>query len=191
MTVAESCKIANLLRQDALRWQALGLVEVLALPEGCIGAGFVRNLVWDHFHGRRSDCRDADIDVLYFDRTHAGADRDADLEAGLRARAPQFRWSVSNQARMHRRNGDAPYTSVEDAMRHWPETATAVAALRAGTACRILAPFGVDDLMGMILRPTSASPHKLHAFNARLDSKGWRCRWPDVRLACPPAPPSP
>ncbi|WP_209424565.1 nucleotidyltransferase family protein [Pararhodobacter sp. SW119] len=185
MAADESPAIVRLLRQDALRWEVLGHVADMDLPEGCVGAGFVRNLVWDHFHERRSDCRVEDIDVLYFDRSRTGAEEDAELEEALRHRAPDFKWSVRNQARMHLRNGDDPYGSVEDAMRYWPETATAVAARRVGADCILIAPFGTEDLMRMILRPTSDAAHKLAAFDARQHDRKWRQRWPDMRVAAP------
>lgn len=171
-----------LLRADPLRWQALGLVADLALPQGCIGAGFVRNLVWDHLHGHQSDCRAEDVDVLWFDPARATPDHDAALEHRLGAAAPGLRWSVRNQARMHLRNGDAPYTSVIDAMRAWPETATALAAARDGAGCQILAPFGLEDLVAMRLRPTSAAPGKRAAFQDRLRSRRWAARWPLVQI---------
>lgn len=37
---------------------------------------------------------------------------------------------LRNQEQMHIRNGDQPYSSALDAMRYWPETATAVATRR-------------------------------------------------------------
>ncbi len=187
-TVTGADRIITLLRQDPTRWQALRLVAALDLPQGCIGAGFLRNLVWDHLHGRPSDCRDADIDVLFHAPDNADPAYDAGIAAKLRARAPDLRWSVRNQARMHLRNGDAPYPSVEDAMRFWPETATAVAARRCGDACALIAPFGLADLYGLILRPTSAAPRKRAVFHARVAAKGWRARWPRVRVVDAHAP---
>ena len=174
--------IVALLRADDRRWQALGLVERLALPQGCIGAGFIRNLVWDQLHGRLSDCRDEDVDVLWFDPARATPDHDAALEDRLRAAAPDLRWSVRNQARMHLRNCDPPYPSVAGAMRAWPETATAIAAAREGASCHIIAPFGLADLGQLSLRPTSPAPAKRAAFADRLHSRGWRDRWPMVRV---------
>ena len=140
------------------------MVEALGLPQGCIGAGFVRNLVWDHLHGRARDCRHEDIDVLFYDQSITDAAYDAEIEATLRKSAPDLNWSVKNQARMHLRNHDAPYVSVADAMRFWPETATAVAARRLGNECIVIAPFGLFDQDRLILRPTSAAPHKIAAF---------------------------
>lgn len=183
MPPMDSTRITTLLKRDPLRWHVMGLVEALGLPQGCIGAGFVRNLVWDHLHGQCSDCRDEDIDVLFHDPAKTDAAYDAEIEADLRQRAPDFAWSVKNQARMHLRNGDAPYASVEDAMRFWPETATAIACLRRDDECSMIAPFGTGDLIHLILRPTSTAAHKLAAFDARLDTKGWQTRWPLVQIA--------
>jgi hypothetical protein len=53
-------------------------------------------------------------------------------------------------ARMHERNGDAPYRNTEDAIRCWPETAR-----------KVISPHGTDDLVGMIVRPSPAFLNKL------------------------------
>ncbi len=182
MSAADTYHITNLLKRDHIRWHALGLVEALDLPQGCIGAGFVRNLVWDNFHGDARDCRKEDLDVLFYDKSIIDAAYDAEIEAILRENAPDLSWSVRNQARMHLRNNDVAYTSVEDAMRFWPETATAVAAMRSGNDCIIIAPFGLSDLDRLILRPTSAVPHKITSFHARIEAKNWRTKWPRVKV---------
>ncbi|KGB52690.1 hypothetical protein FG91_03437 [Sphingopyxis sp. LC81] len=101
----------------------------------------------------------------------------------LRLAEPSFAWSVKNQARMHIRNGDTPYSSSVDAMRYWPETATAIAARRQGLeGFEIAAPLGLDDLMNLVLRP---SPHfsgeKRAIFEDRSQTKGWFTTWPLLR----------
>ena len=169
-----------LIGADGRRWAALEAVAALDLPQGCIGAGFVRNLVWDHLHDRRSDAGAEDVDVLWFSSAETDPGADAALEARLRAAAPGLDWSVRNQARMHLRNGDAPYASVEDAMRFWPETATAVALRWEGARLRAWAPFGFADLMGLVLRPASDAPQKRAAFAQRVAAKGWPERWPKL-----------
>ena len=86
---------------------------------------------------------------------------------------------------MHARNGDAPYHSATEAMLHWPETATAVAARRHGLdGCDIAAPFGLDDLLNLILRPTPRfSREKRSVYEDRLQTKGWTVSWPLLREA--------
>jgi hypothetical protein len=99
--------------------------------------------------------------------------------------APSIGWSVKNQAWMHSRNGDAPYTSATDAMRYWPDTATAVAVRRNGPdACEVAAPFGLDDLLNLILRPTPRFlGEKRGIYEDRLRTKGWTASWPLLREA--------
>ncbi len=97
---------------------------------------------------------------------------------------PSMKWSVKNQMRMHARNGDAPYRSVEDAIARWPETATAVALRLNGQAIDIVAPHGLDDLFSMIVRPTPAfTGQKFPIFQERLRAKGWLKRWPRLSIA--------
>lgn len=121
-----------ILRADPLRWWLLELVSHLDLPDCWIAAGFIRNAVWDALHGRSPQPPLSDVDVIWFDPDRIEESHDRKIEKVLRAAAPSIDWSVKNQARMHSRNSDSPYRSATDAMRYWPETATAVAARRRG-----------------------------------------------------------
>ncbi|MCC2975660.1 nucleotidyltransferase family protein [Sphingomonas sp. PL-96] len=168
-------KVIAVMRADPLRWHLLGVVSALDLPDGWIGAGFVRNAIWDHLHGRPPSAPTGDVDVIWHDPFCVDAAKDRKLEAVLHVVEPAIPWSVKNQARMHGRNADEPYSSVTEAMRYWPETATAVAVRRVGKDdCEVAAPMGLGDLMQLVLRPT---PHfagkKRHIYEGRVRSKGW------------------
>ena len=171
--------VASLLRDDPHRWPVLNLVRVV-VPDGFIAAGCIRNAVWDHRHDRSASRPTTDIDVIWHDARLADPCEDRRREAALRDLAPNVRWSVRNQARMHVRNGDPPYGSVADAMRFWPETATAVAARRgASGGCEIVAPFGLDDLLDLVLRPGPAfAGARRSRFDARVREKRWLEHWP-------------
>lgn len=142
------------------------------VPDGWLAAGAIRNPVWDHLHGGRTALNDSD--VIRF-RPDANACDDARLETALCARLPGVAWSVRNQARMHERNGHPPYRDCADAMRHWPETATAIAARLGGETIELLAPLGVDDLLALTIRRAPAADPAVYA--ARLRSKNWQHRW--------------
>ncbi|WBV42455.1 nucleotidyltransferase family protein [Pseudoroseomonas cervicalis] len=189
--------LRRLLADDPAFRAPLQALHRLGLPDAWIGAGFVRNAVWDALHGRTPLPQpDSDLDVVF----HGPGDATAEplLEARLHALAPGLAWSVRDQGRMHRRHGDAPYRDTADALCHWTETATAIAA-RLDTAGQVelLAPLGLEDLFGLVLRPTpvaAADPVRLAAFHARIEGRGWLRRWPRLRLTAdaPPAPaPSP
>lgn len=164
--------------------EALREVAALSLPDSWIGAGFVRDAVWDHLHGFPLAPPPGDVDVLWFGDDRASADEDCQIEAQLCSRLPLLDWSVKNQARMHRRNGDRYYVSVADAMAHWPETATAVAVrLTDDEVLEVSAPLGLDDLYALRLAPTAGfATAKRSIFDARVRAKDWLARYPKLVL---------
>lgn len=175
--------LETLLLTDPWRLPLLNIIQSLC-PESWIGAGFVRDAVWDHLHQRAPQPPAGDVDVIWLNTYVTDIEADIALENRLHDHAPGVVWSVKNQARMHLRNGDAPYPSLDVALRHWPETATAVAVRLAGKdRIEIIAPFGLEDLFGLRLRPT---PHftqrKYPQFRRRVEEKRWLTRYPHLRL---------
>lgn len=158
-----------LLLNDALRMEALIALRHLHLPDGWIGAGFLRDAVWAHLHQHPQPPVPADVDVVWFDDLQRSEAQDRELESTLKRLSPAFNWSVKNQARMHRRNGDAPYCSTEDALRFWPETATAVAVrLTDNHRLETIAPMGLRTCLNYGYGPRRA----LSMTNARFSCSG-------------------
>ena len=184
--LASERDILALVAADGWMMAALAGVAELGLPDCWIGAGFLRGAVWDRLHGYASRTPLDDIDVVYFDPKTRDPAAERALERRLGEDLPGLPWSVKNQARMHLRNGDAPYGSSADALAHWLETPTAVA-LRLNDAGgpELLAPLGTRDLLDLVVRPTPHArthEHRLAAYRARLESKNWPARWPKLRV---------
>ncbi|HEY8108564.1 MAG TPA: nucleotidyltransferase family protein, partial [Patescibacteria group bacterium] len=150
------------------------------LPDWVIGAGFVRNPVWDHLHGREP-VLDTDVDLVYFDRGAADKEAEKRHEAKLKGDF-QADWSVKNQARMHLKHGDDPYENTEDALAHWVETATCIGVRldRSGDLI-LVAPHGIDDLVNLVVRPGPLHS-KPEQVVERIREKHWLERWPKLRL---------
>jgi uncharacterized protein len=175
--------LARLLEAHADLHALLLHVESLGLPDCWIGAGFIRNTVWDVLHGRAIDVsRLNDVDVIFFDPSDTRRERESDLENRLHEISPGAIWSVKNQARMHRRNGDAPYRDTFDAVAHWAETATALAARSLDGRIDVMAPHGVKDLLNLIVRPVPAFEQKMEVYRKRVLSKDWPARWPRLTM---------
>jgi len=185
-TLTDDTDILALVAADAWMMAALAAVAGLGLPDGWIGAGFLRGAVWDRLHGYAQRTPLDDIDVIYFDPEALEPAAEAALERRLDARLPGLPWEVRNQARMHLRNGDAPYRSSADALAHWLETPTAVGVrLNDGGNPELLAPLGTKDLLALVVRPTPharAHKHRLAAYRERLERKNWPARWPKMRM---------
>jgi hypothetical protein len=176
--------LSAILSANPIHHRALEIVFSLGLPDCWIGAGFIRNAVWDHLHGWPALRLAGDVDVIWFHPTQTDLSEDQKIEAALLASEPSMNWSVKNQARMHLRNGDAPYVSALDALRGWPETATAVAVRQTnGGIYEIAAPFGLDDLFTLKLRPTPRfRSAKYGVYLDRIRVKGWLEKWPRLRM---------
>lgn len=177
-------ELQELIASDAARMRVLHRVRELGLPDCWVAAGFVRSQVWDTMHQRSSSPLPQDIDVIWYDAEQASSERDALLELALRARDNSLNWSVKNQARMHQRNADKPYRSATDAMVYWPETATAVAIrLSNQDVIEIAAPFGLDDLFDLVVRPTARFLTEKHTvYLERIRAKNWQTTWPRLKI---------
>ena len=175
--------VEAVMRADPWRMEALAEARRLALPDWGIGAGFVRNAVWDRLHGFEQPTPLADIDLLYFDASDLSPDRESICEAKLSGPNSGTPWEVRNQARMHLRNGDAPYRSTADALCYWLETVTAVAVrLETDDKLTVLAPLGLDDLMALRVRPTAAGRRRNAEYSQRMRAKAWPETWPGLRV---------
>lgn len=173
-----------LLISDAKRQHLLSLVRSLGLPDCWIAAGTIRNAVWDFLHQRTPSPPAGDIDVIWFDPARNSRHFDLQIEERLQRLDDSVKWSVKNQSRMHLANGDPPYQSACDAMRFWPETATAIGVRHGGRGnLEIAAPYGLDDLYQAIVRATPRFHIEKRAlFEARVQGKKWLEQWPLLRL---------
>ena len=174
-------QIIDWVKQDAIRLKALERVSRLSLPQCYIAAGFVRNLVWDKLHERAEPTTLNDVDVIYFDLDEANELAYQIYEEQLNEQMPALNWQVRNQANMHKRNGDNPYSNSFDAMRYWPEKETAVAMrLGANGDYECIAAFGFKTLFDLAL---SYNPKgNREAFEYRVHHKKWLQHWTSLRL---------
>ena len=160
----------------------LNAIKQLDLPQCYIAAGYIRNYCWDYLSNYEKHLPLNDVDIIYYDPQNVAFEQEVEAEQRLNKYKPQYNWSVKNQARMHLTNGTLPYSSTLDAMRHWPETATAVGMRLDDTGrIEIIAPYGLDDLFHMQLRKTDLFTN-VDYYYMRHQSKGWLERWPKLRL---------
>lgn len=177
--------VTHFLETDVELMRLLTIVASLGLPDWWICAGYVRAKIWDDAHGYEVPTPTEDVDVIYFDRSHIDEAIEKQYEAQLHDLLPNVPWSVKNQARMHLVNQLPPYQSAVDALAHFPETVTAIGvSLDASGRLKLAAPYGIDDIVKLQLRPTPAfandSSHH-HIYRARISKKNWQATWPRLQ----------
>lgn len=160
----------------------LRIVRDLRLPEAYISAGYVRNYIWDYVHGFTNRTPLNDIDLIYYDLEQLDEEIDIQYEQQLIEQTGNFLWSVKNQARMHIRNGDEPYSGIEDAISHWPETVTGIAIrLEDDDRLTYVCPYGLDDIFECRVRQ-SPKFHDRSYYHSRISKKNWSQIWPKLLI---------
>lgn len=175
--------IVNLVKNDEWMMSVLREAEELHLPDWMIGAGFLRNKVWDYLHGIKRDIPDTqDIDLIYFDAKNQNEKVDQELGSQMKGKLG-LEWEIVNQAytyKWHKR--EYPYKDATEALSEWVETATCVAVTLKNSKLKIIAPHGISDLVNLIVRPSPCEKNNLDAFNERYQSKKWLKKWPKLKI---------
>jgi hypothetical protein len=70
-------------------------------PDWLVGAGIIRNLVWDHLHQYQIPTPLADIDVIFFDLQDVRSERGHMVQRQLAQILPNLNWEATNQAAVH------------------------------------------------------------------------------------------
>ncbi|NBI52158.1 nucleotidyltransferase family protein [Photobacterium alginatilyticum] len=160
----------------------LQAARTLNLPDWYLGAGFLRNAIWDHLHAKKSMTPLNDVDVVYFDAGDTSLETEREIEARLRKLLPDVEWEVRNQARMHVRHGHQPYSSTTDGIAQWIEVPTCVGVrLEFDQNFTFTAPFGLGENWSLKVRvnPNNARPT---IFQQRVEDKQWLTLWPELQI---------
>lgn len=181
-------RLRHLARSSPWLMPALRAARELDLSSWCLGAGVVRNLVWDALHGYQTPSSLPDLDLAYFDAADVSPERDALLQRRLAEAMPQIPWEVTNQAGVHHwfesyfGHAVAPLTSLPEAVASWPEYATSVGLwLDADDTIHVIAPHGLDDLFNCVVRRNPARVN-VATYRQRVAQKNYAARWPRVTI---------
>lgn len=158
------------------------------LPNWYIGAGLVRNTVWDHLHGEPGKTPIRDIDFVYFSLEEID---ETTITENLSKAVPDVEGDFKNSALVHEwyecKKGiiRPPFHSSEEDIDAWPEIASCIGIrLMQDEQIMIYAPYGIDDLMDMVLRRNRNNSYTVNQeiFRQRVIEKKIVERWPKVTV---------
>ena len=180
-------RLRAIVRADENLMAFLVAARSLRLPQWRLAAGCVYQSVWNSLTGKSTGTGIKDYDLIYFDATDVSWEAE---DAVIRRAAPLFdgRWPVEirNQARVHlwfEQRFGLPYPqlhSADEAFGHYAAIVHAVGIrLEEDDTIDIAAPFGLDDVFGMVIRPNPGRPG-----DKGLSAKAARAQaiWPELRL---------
>ncbi|MFA6294862.1 MAG: nucleotidyltransferase family protein [Candidatus Paceibacterota bacterium] len=175
--------ILKIIQEDKWMMNILKIAQDLNLPNWMIGAGFIRNKVWDYLSGNNKDTVDTgDIDLVYFDPSGNNEEADEKLSEDLRQKTG-IKWEVVNEFYAHKWNNLPPYTSTEDAISQWPETVTAIGInFDKNGELKLFLPYGIDDLINFKVRPSPNYKGRIEKIRDRVKQKNWTTKWPKIKI---------
>lgn len=155
-------------------------------PNAYLSAGVIRNMVWSLLHDQTYQIEQTEIDVIFYDAFDV--EEEQRLTQLLSQKFPDNTWDVVNQAFVHTwyvtADGQSipQYSSLEDALSVWPETATAIAIrLLKNNDLEIIAPFGLDDLFELKIRWNNRLVSH-NVFLERAQAKRFLQRWERLEI---------
>jgi uncharacterized protein len=171
------------LRQNKWLEEILERFEEIVLLDSWLVAGCIAQTIWNLGSGQPVEFGLKDADLIYFDEQDLSFEAEVDHERRLRDlfRHLPIKLDVKNEARVHlwyeERFGYAikPYLSSADAIATFPTTSTAVGVRWIRSKFECCAPFGLDDLFGLVVRPNKRQITRA-IFEAKVDR--WRSIWP-------------
>ncbi len=184
-------RLADILRADPAAMRVLTALRALGLPQWRLFSGAVYQSAWNAVTGRAPGYGVRDYDVGYFDPDISWDAEDAVIRRVAAAFDEPLRSQVEvrNQARVHLwfpgkfGRPYAPLSGADEALARFVAPCFAVGVrLEENGEITVAAPFGLDDVFGLTIRPTPGQPV----------AKDWdriiekrRARWPELTVIAP------
>ncbi len=181
-------RLAEILTASPRLMTVLETARELDLPDWMIFSGGIYQTAWNALTGRDPDYGIKDYDLGYFDPDTSWDAEDAAIVRARQAYRPPLDGlvEVRNQARVHlwfeQRFGEAyaPLIRTADALTRFVSPTFAVGArLSAGGEIEIVAPFGVEDIFALRIRPNPLRPQSGGFDRA---ARSAQARWPEITV---------
>ncbi|NTV31042.1 nucleotidyltransferase family protein [candidate division WWE3 bacterium] len=150
-----------------------------------LGAGCISQSIWNELHNRSHEQGIKDYDLIYFDPSDISKEAEELTQQKINKQFSHLPIyiEVVNQARVHTWYEQdfgkkiPPLTSCEDAINQWPTTATTIGITSHNGKDAVYAPYGLNDLFGLIVRPNK--PHVIRSVYEQKIAK-WATTWPNL-----------
>jgi len=192
MTQSLEDRLREIVRATPTTWEVLKTARDMDLPDWMIFSGAIYQPVWNHLTGRPLDYGIKDYDLAYHDGSDTSYEaEDVVIQRVAAAFQPPLRElvEVRNQARVHlwfekKFGADEPYPPLEDsaaALKRFVATAFCVGVrLEDDDRLRVWAPFGLEDLFALRLRPNPLRVKGAGGWERTTGSA--KARWPEISI---------
>lgn len=144
-----------------------------------LAAGFITGIIWNHFTNKSPLYGIKDVDIIFFLEEENHLQRQKKIEAQFKEKF-SMDFDVKNQRYAHLiTSRKLHYTSLKDAIQHWPTTANSIAVRLEKNRLKTIAPFGITDLLNLTVKPNPNFKDKQVYVNK---TQRWKKMWPEIHV---------
>ena len=152
-----------------------------------IGAGCIAQTIWNKQLGNNLDYGISDIDFVYFDNIDLSVEGENKIidKINNTIKPCPIKLDIKNQARVHLWYKEhfgyniKQYKSIEDAINSWPTTSTSIGIRLDNGKIKIYAPFGLNDIFGMIIKANKAQITE-EIYLQKVNK--WKTKWSKLKI---------
>lgn len=164
----------------------LNILDELDIPDYYLTSGAVNQTVLNYYHGYDIEYGIIDYDIVYFDQDTSYEKEDKIIKTIEAAcKSLNLKLDIKNQARVHLWHKDRfgydvpPYKDLEDALSRYGSTISGISVRLKNGVFSVYAPYGLDDLFTMTLRPIKGDYSK-EKYEERASK--WKSLWPKLKV---------
>ena len=180
----------NLFKEIILKNNVLKTIlerlEEYGLDNYYVAAGAINQTVFNYYHNNSMNYLIDDYDIVYYDEDLSYEKEDKIIkEINLLCKDLNVSLDIKNQARVHlwfkNKFGYSiePNKSVEDAISKWGSTVTCIGVRLKNNELTIFAPYGLNDLFSLIIRPNKENFIK-KGYEEK--TRKWKQNWPKLTI---------
>lgn len=170
-------------KNDSL-FQILKDIEKFNLPNYYVGGGAVTQTVWNYILDKPLNHGISDVDIVYYD-SDLSEEKEIKYRESIQKHfeTNEFQSDVTNEARVHLWYNEAfgkeikAYDTVEEAIKSWPTTATSIGVRLINNQLIVYAPYGLEDLFELIVRPNKIMIDK-KVYEEKINK--WKQKWQEL-----------
>lgn len=178
--------LKKIIKKNKILMEILTVLEKLDIDDCFVAAGAINQTVFNYLHGYEIDKNINDYDIVYFDPDSSYEKEDIVIKKIENALLHlNVKIDIKNQARVHLWYGKKfgheiqANKSVYDAINKWGTTVTCIGVRLKNNKLIVYAPFGLNDLFKMIIRPNKENYIK-RDYDEK--AKRWKNNWPKLTI---------
>ena len=181
-------KFIEIIKESKILNKILSTLEdtILSKYDYYLAGGAIYKTIFNYYHGYDLNYGINDYDIIYFDDKNISYEAEDSVIRKIKSKfdtlALDINLDIKNEARAYiwlkenYKQNLPPYKDLEDALLSWGFSACAIGIRKENNKYIILAPYGIEDMMNMIIR-------KVGSYDISAKVTELKKNWPKIDIS--------